>query len=612
MRPLAVPDAPQPGKGGGLAVFGRDLFGGTQQTVVAPDAGALTLPPHYMLGPGDRLGVYLLGKVQENIDVTVNVEGKIFVPPVGVIDVWGLSLPEFNKVLGRKLGQFYDNFNLDVMLLQPKQVIVAVVGDVVRPGKYVLSALHTVLDAVILAGGPTEKGSIRGIELMRNDTLATSVDLYRFLMTGGNSEDTFLQAGDRIYVPLARNRVTISGEVGRPAIFELKPALDERLTDLIELAGGLTDLAYPRKLEISRIEPDGHRTLRYIDYTRIAGGDSTDNIVLRNADKVHVYSKMEQIHKREVAIFGEIRKPGKYALEDNMHVSDLILKAGNLTRKAYTLEAEVAKIDPGKPTRFIKVGLAHLNDGADGHSDIALEEDDQVFIRQIPEWEVGLTVQVRGEVMFPGTYSIVKDSTHLSEVLRKAGGFTREAFLQEAHVIRPDKHQNVDKEFERLLQMRREEMTDLEYQYFVMRQNSSNVDRIVVDFDKLMNEHVASEDIVLENGDLIVIPKAPRVVTVTGSVAKPGGVTYASGAKFDYYLARAGGPSWDAKLSKTKVVKVTGEVLDDEDVKSFEPGDIIWVPRKSGWKFWPAFLQTMAVLTQMATIYLVVDRATRN
>lgn len=591
-----------------LSLFGIDLFNkGTDPDRSGPEA--FVLPPRYQLGPGDRLGIFLLGKVQENRDVMVNVEGKVFLPPVGVVHVWGLSMGEFRDLLSEKLSKFYDNFKLDLMLLQPKNVLISAVGEVQRPGKYVLSAMNTVLDAIMLAGGPTNRGSMRDIQLLRDQELYASVDLYQFLMEGNDDYDVFLQAGDRIFVPLVQNKVTVEGEVKRPAIFELQPGHVERLTDLIRLAGGLTELAFVDKVEISRLDESGHRQLIYADLGEIARGDSALDIVLRNEDRIEVYSKLEQIHERKVAIFGEIRKPGVYTLEENMHLSDLILKAGNLTRKAYLLEAEVAKIDPGQPTKFLKVNLQNMRNGTNGRSDILLEEDDQVFVRQIPEWEVGLTIEIQGEVMFPGKYSIIKDQTYLSEILEKAGGFTEEAFLQEALVIRPDTRPRFDKEFERLKEMRREEMNDLEYQYLVMRQNSANVNQIVVDFEKLFYEKDRSQDIVLQHGDTIVIPKAPTVVTVTGSVANAGGITYLPGANLNYYVAKAGGASWDAHLKKTKVIKVTGEVLDDEDVKNFQPGDIIWVPRKSGKSIWPVVIQTVTVMAQLASMYLIIDTA---
>lgn len=593
----------------GLPLFGQDLFVHADAELQEDKAEVFLMPPDYKLGPGDKIGIFLLGNVQENLNVTVNVEGKIFVPPAGVIDVWGLRISEFRTLLAKKLTNYYDNFTLDLMLLRPKNVMVAVVGEVQRPGKYALSAMNTVLDAVVLAGGPNSRGSLRDIQLIRNDSLTASVDLYQFLINGSSDFDKFLETGDRVNVPLANHIVTIDGEIKRPSTFELKPQLNEKLTDLLELAGGLTEYAYGKKIEISRLQNDGRRQLDYVNYYEIMRGDSTQNLQLQNADYIHVYSKLEQIHDRKVFIFGEIRRPGEYTLEENMHLSDLVLKAGSLTRKAYTLQAEVAKVDPGEPTTFLKVALLNLTDGTNGHNDILLEEDDQVFIRQIPEWEVGLTVEVQGEVMFPGKYSIVKDSTHLSEILIKTGGFTEEAFLEKTVLLRPSSRVKFDKEFERLTEMRREEMTDLEYQYFVMRQNTSDVNEIVVDFEKLMKGHDLSHDIILEDGDIIRVPKAPKVVSVTGRVARPGGVTFSAAANLSYYLAKAGGASWDANLRKTKVIKISGEVLDDEDVKAFEPGDIIWVPRKSDKNFWPIFLQTVSVTAQLASIFLIIDTA---
>jgi protein involved in polysaccharide export with SLBB domain len=599
-RPIALP------------LFGVDLFSkGAGQATDFP-AEAYVLPPNYKLGPGDRIGIFLLGKVHESLDVIINVEGKVYVPPAGVFHVWGLSLDEFKEVLNQKLAPYYHDFTIELMLLQPKNVMVAVVGEVLHPGKYVLSAMNTVLDAIILAGGPTANGSMRNIQLVRDKNEFATVDLYQFLMSGRNDYDAFLEVGDRIVVPLIADRVTITGEVNRPYVFELKPDSGERASDLIELAGGFTDIAYPNKIEISRLQDAGYRTVHYVDYIAIAAGDSAQNLVLQNEDKLQVFSKLEQIHQRTVAIYGEIGKPGIYELEDNLHLSELILKAGSLTRKAYTLEAEVAKVDPGQPTQFLKVNLDHLTSGTNGDVDILLEEDDQVFIRQIPEWLVGLTVDLQGEVMFPGKYSIVKDSTHLSEILNKAGGFTNEAFLQEAVVIRPSTRLKFDKEFERLQDMRREELSNLEYQYLVMRQNTADVNHIVVDFEKLVYESEHSQDVILENGDIIVIPKAPTVITVTGRVANPGGVTYLPNGDIKYYLAKAGGASWDANVGRTKVIKVSGEVLDDEDVKAFEAGDIIWVPRRSDKKFWPAFLQTVTVMAQLASIYLIIHTSIQN
>lgn len=589
-----------------LTAFGFDLF--KEHETEIEMSGSYILPPNYKLGPGDRIGIYLLGENQTTFEVMINIEGKIFIPSVGVVSVGGLKLDEFRELLNNKLSKFYDNYEFDMMLLQPKNVQAIVVGDVKKPGKYIISALNSVLDAVILAGGPSEKGSLRDIQLFRQGQLFASVDLYQFLMKGESQNDFYLESGDHIFVPIQQATVVVTGEVERPAIFELKPNAHERLSDVIQLAGNFTDLAYLPKIEISRMRSNGSRILQYIDYHEILISDSCQaNIEMRNGDHVHIYSILEQFQQAEVAIYGEVRRPGKYPWQENMHVSDLILQAGNLTRSAYLLQAEVARIDPLKPAKVVKINLNEIFDAPHSSTDLVLEEDDKVFIREIPDWLIGPTVQVLGEVMFPGVYPIIKDSTTLSEIIEKAGGFTKEALIREATVIRKSTKVTIDKEYERLQEMSPEKMSESEYQYFVMKRNMQDVGQVLVDFFKLFIENDHSEDIRHENGDIIQIPKAPVVVQVTGRVSKPGGVLFKKGAKLNYYLEKAGGVTWDADVKKAKVSKVTGEIINYRKVKNFVPGDIIWVPRKPHRDWWAIFRDSIAVTAQIATIFLIIQ-----
>ncbi|MBN1549825.1 SLBB domain-containing protein, partial [bacterium] len=401
-------------------IFGHDLF---NNDLSKSGFSTVFYPDRYTLGPGDKLGIFLSGKIQEDFSVLVNVEGKIHVPTVGVLDVNGKTLKDLQIFLIQKLSKFYDNFHVDVMLIEPKTVQVSVVGEVTRPGKYVLTAMNTVIDALNMAGGPLRGGSLRDVRLIRDGKLEESVDFYEFLLDPKHADISFLGSGDRIYVPLMQAKVHVSGELKRNRIFELKPGARERLSDIVMLAGGFTDYAYLKKIEISRVEESGERRVSYMDYQNILLDlDHASNIHMKNDDNIKVYSRLEQLNERFVHIHGEVKRPGSYPLEEDLRLSDLILKSGNLKRNAYMLEAEIAKIDPKKPTTFIKIDLQRLLENKDAEYDVMLEEDDRVFIREIPEWEVGPTVEVNGEVMFPGTYSITKDSTKLSEVLRKTGG----------------------------------------------------------------------------------------------------------------------------------------------------------------------------------------------
>lgn len=596
-----------------ISIYGHTFFKTPQSLDRIRTFGGTMFPGDYRLGPGDRLGIYLLGKIQKNFDVVVNVEGKIFIPTVGVLSVTDMTIDKFQSYLNRELSKYYDNFSLNIMLIEPKQVPVTVVGDVERPGKYFLSALNTVLDAVLLAGGPTGRGSLRNIQVYRQEKQHTIVDLYKFLMEGEAQQQIFLQPQDKVVVPLIEAVVTVKGEVRRPARFELKFGGKERVSDVINLAGGFTDLAYLDKIEISRLLTNGERSVLYVDFRQIQENENcAANILLKNDDQLHIFSILEQRYPKSVYIHGEVKRPGEYPFEENLHVLDLLLKAGNLTRSAYVLECEVAKIDPKKPTKFKKINLQKLMRDPASTQNILLEEDDRVFIRRIPEWEVGPIIEVTGEIQFPGVYAITEDSTTLFEIIKKTGGFTREALVREASLVRRSAKITIDKEYERLKQLSRDQMSDSEYEYLVMKQNTQDIGRIVVDFHRLCIENDLSEDVLLEDGDVIHVPKAPKVVYVTGRVARPGGVVHIEGEKIKYYIKKAGGETWDAKLRRTKVTKVTGEILDDEDVKLLQPGDIIWVPRKPDRDWWELFRYTLAVVAQLATVYIVVDRAFIN
>lgn len=597
----------------GLTKFGYNLFGSAEEMGKSLFSGGLMFPISYRLGPGDRLGIHLLGKFQQSFDVIVNVEGKIYIPTVGVLFVADMSIDEVSKLLEKQLAKYYDNFSLSLMLIEPKRIPILVAGDINRPGKYYLSSLNTVLDAMIAAGGPTPNGSLRNIKIYREDQLITTVDFYEFLLTGKLRNEIFLQQYDRIVVPLVESMVSIQGEVKRQAQFELKSGAKERLSDLIYLAGGFTDLAYLDKIEISRLLPNGDRTLFYVNYHEVLKNDSSAaNIILKNEDQVKVYSILDHTYPKYVYIHGEVKRPGQYPFEENLRLLDLILKAGNLTRSAYILECEVAKIDPKMPTRFKQVPLQRVMSDPNSEHNVLLEEDDRVFIRRIPEWEVGPTVEVRGEVNFPGIYAITKDSTRLSEIIDKAGGFTEKALIRDASLIRPSVKTMPDKELERLMKLTPDQMSKNEYQYLVMKQNAQDIAEIVVDFYKVCVLKNKADDPILEDGDIINVPRAPRVVYVTGRVAKPGGVVYKPNKKIKYYLEQAGGLAWDAKVSGTKVIKINGAILEDEKVKNLEAGDIIWVPRRPDRNWWALFSQTIAVVAQLATIYLIVDNAIKR
>ena len=593
----------------GLQRFGTQIF---ENNFTAPaGAGGLISVSDYILGPGDHLGVFFGGKAQQYYDVIISSDNKIYIPTVGVLSVYKQTIKQFEKYLDQKLEPYYSNYNVDVILLAPKNIRIGVAGEVNAPGDYTVSGSSTVLDVLLYAKSPTEKGSLRDIQIFRNDSLIYHIDLYDFLLKPkGRHFSIFLQNGDRIFVPIIKSVVEISGEINRPAIYELNPNKEERISDIIAIAGNLTDLAFLQRIEFSRMKENGERKISYFDFNQIKQADSLNvNKIMQNNDRLFIYSKLNQLPEEVVHIHGEVTNPGEYYFEENMRLCDLILKAGSLTRQAYLLQAEIAKVNPKEPVKVNKVILQQALKNPDSDQNQLLEVDDHVFIRRIPEWQVGPLVEVRGEVCFPGYYPIVKDSTKLEDIIKQAGGLTDDAHINEAKLVRKREPMVEDKEYERLKAMNREEMSDLEYEYLVMKENTADIREIVVDFYDLLIRGNQDENVVLEEGDVITIPKQPNVVLVTGRVSNPGGILYKENADLRYYINKAGGYSWDSAPKKTKVIKVTGEIKDDEDVDEFAPGDRIWVPRKPDRNYWQIFRDTILVAGQIAAIFLVIQNA---
>ncbi len=589
---------------GHLGYFGYQFF---QRPSPLENAWQYTgLPEDYRLGPGDRLMIFLGGKAQQQFEAQVSVDGKIFIPTVGIFQVNGSSLQAFRNELDNRLKKYYSDYELELLMQTPKQIRVRVMGQVTAPGDYTVNALSSPLDILLLARGPLPNGSLRNIQIVRDEKLVQRVDLYDYLVRPKKVAPALLQSGDQIFVPLVQGWVRISGQVRRPAIYEILPNCSETVSEMISWAGELNDLALVQRIELSRLQNNGTRGLHTINMY-----DSTfENLEIQNHDRIHVYSRLDLKTRQEVNISGEVKNPGAYTLAENMRVLDLIYQAGYLKRTAYLQEAKVARIDPQKDVNVITVNLQRILDDPGSQDNLLLQEDDHVFIRQIPQWYVGPMVDVQGQVLFPGSYAINRDSTYLSDVIARAGGLSPDALVSEAKLVRSMTSLVEDKEFERLKEMSPEQMSEQEYEYFVMKQNSSDLHTIVVDFYRLLILGDRSEDVILRDGDRIVVPHKTNLIMVSGRVARSGGVVYKQDTDLSYYIEKAGGFAWDADKSKTKVIKANGEIVDDEDIDFLQPGDRIWVPRRDH-DLWQTFQDVMTTLSQIATIYLVI-RTARN
>jgi len=219
-RPLSAISSEIDVESDGLQRYGYNLF---QQDGFVREMTGGALSDDYRLGPGDQLGVFLGGKTQENFTLTVSVDGKLYVPTLGVLFVSGLTLDEFRDELDRALHAYYSDYSLNIILTAPKSVSVSVVGEVRAPGNYSGSALGSVLDFISKARGVALNGSFRNIQVFRKDSLVARIDLYDYLMRPRSHQSFSLQSGDIIFVPVLASTISVEGEVNREAIYELNP-----------------------------------------------------------------------------------------------------------------------------------------------------------------------------------------------------------------------------------------------------------------------------------------------------------------------------------------------------------------------------------------------------
>jgi protein involved in polysaccharide export with SLBB domain len=404
-------------------------------------------------------------------------------------------------------------------------------------------------------------------------------------------------------VGLRKFKVSVAGEVEAPGIYSI--FANTRVSEVIVEAGGFLENSSLRNIAV--MHSDG--TVSKADVFRFwRTGERTRNPYVLGGDLILVPARDTTINT--CGIYGAVKSPGEFEYTSEDSLLDLIDLAYGLTMDADFLQAYLIRFNPDQyTTRTISIDLKDLISNNDPQKNIALMPDDRVFIRTIPDFHEKEQATIEGEVFYPGVYDIEEDQTKLSEVIARAGGFTPDASLAEAEMIRV--YNVVDPEFERLKSIPVADMTKSEYDYFKLRARETS-GKMAADFEKLFLEGLRKYDIVLKNGDIINIPPKSMVVNVSGSVVNPGLVPYESGEDYRYYIKRAGGLSWKARKSKIQIVKgLTGERLRPSKSRKIDPGDTILVPEKPERDYWGFFKDTMIVLGNLATVYLVVRQATK-
>lgn len=298
-----------------LKPFGYDMFDQLQAAFIP--GGTIPVPADYILGPGDTLDVTLYGKNSVSYTVTINNEGQIYIPELEPMNVSGLTFLELKSHIANVVDEKTIGFKSSVAIVDLRGIQVYVVGDVKKPGAYHLSSLSTVTNALFISGGPTLVGSLRNIYLKRGGKNIARLDLYKVFTQGDVSQDNRLQQGDVIFVDSVKRQVSVTGEVRRPAIYEVTS--DDSVKDLVQYAGGLTMNAYPKNVVLASFDNNYQRQVSALDLTE----SDSNNLSLKNGDVVTVMPVSQQFSD-VVNVAGAVARPGMYTWQQGMKLSQLI------------------------------------------------------------------------------------------------------------------------------------------------------------------------------------------------------------------------------------------------------------------------------------------------
>ncbi|PKN17318.1 MAG: hypothetical protein CVU71_16175 [Deltaproteobacteria bacterium HGW-Deltaproteobacteria-6] len=373
-----------------LKPFGFDFFSEAAVRVVS-DRKDGPVPLKYRIGPGDEVKLLLWGRINAQHDLTVDRDGKITIPQIGPLFVAGMTFEEMSKQIIKQSEQVVGT-NVDISMGSLKTIPVFVLGDVRRPGSYTIGSFATITDALLLAGGPTEIGSMRHVQLKRKGQLITTFDLYDLLLKGDKSKDVTLMAGDVVFVPVTELMVGIAGNVRRPAIYELRGRHD--LESIIELAGGIVPAAYTQQIQVERIIKSERQVILDINDKNL---EKAAAVKLQDADLIKIFSIVDT-NVNVVTLHGNVKRPGKYEIKAGMRLSDLIKDAGELLPETNLEYALVKRLKPPQMTsELIPFNLKKLLQ-KDPASNIELQPQDQVYVFNQWQFKDKPAVLIEGEI----------------------------------------------------------------------------------------------------------------------------------------------------------------------------------------------------------------------
>jgi protein involved in polysaccharide export with SLBB domain len=727
-------------------LFGSTLFFQKNRKLSFEPSLNQATPKNYILGPGDLIYVDIYGQSEKYYEATVNPEGSILLDNIGLIAVSGKTIEAAEGIIKNRVAAFYTGLSgsnpstfLQVTLGNVKTIKVHILNEVRLPGTFTLSAFSTVFNALYAAGGPSDKGTLRAIQLIRNNKKIAEIDVYDLLINGTANLDVQLQDQDVILVNPYLARVKVMGEVKRPLVFEVTP--EDNLEDILRFAGGFTDLAFKDRISISRITGNqrsisdvysnqlglfnlkggdevtvGRIIDRYTNRIQIKGavfrpgvfsltegltltqliknadglkGDAytqrasilrtkgdlssevlevnlqavlegrQEDVVLQREDVIRISSIYDVQNERYIQILGEVKRPGTYPYAAGMTPEELILIAGGLQESANINDIEIARrledSDSGTLSDIITTSInADLSFNPNA---ISLAPFDQVIVRKRANFTMQRLVSVEGQVNSPGIFAIQTSVDRISDLIKRAGGVNQFAYTKGATLIRKTEFFNTESEqvrrqknLEALRVLLKDNPTkpeaqeellirlfrDLPTEKVAKTDSTANnakresldqiaaetpgvavkfkeTEAVAINLEKILANPGSEEDLVLEEGDILNVPKLLQTVRMRGDVVYPTTLRHEQGRSLRFYINGAGGFDRRANRKQTYVVYANGAVKRTKGffgVRSYpvvEPGAEVIIPSK-GPKIPIRLGELVGVTTGLATLALVLSQ----
>jgi len=510
-----------------LKPFGYDLFAGVPSTF-APVTD-VPVPTEYVIGPGDRIEVQLIGNSKGRYSFTVNRDGRIMFPELGPVAVAGLRFEELKARIEQRVNEQMIGTQAIVTMGDLRSIRVFVLGEAERPGSFTVSGLSTITNALFASGGVKTIGSLRNIQLKRNGALVTRLDLYDLLLNGDTSNDVRLQPGDVIFVPPVGTTVGVTGEIRRPAIYELRG--EATAADLLYLAGGLTPEADPALATLERIDERRQRVIVDIDLTNPQARGTR----LRTGDVLRVPT-VRPTYSNSVSVDGHILRPTSVQYRNSLRLTDVIRSADELKPNADQNYVLIRRELPGsRRVQVVSADLGAAWRARGSEADPVLAPRDRIYVFDLEtgrraildpileelrlqafSTEPSNIVRVSGQVRVPGEYPLEPGMT-VSDLIRAGGGLAEEAYEGEADLAR----------------------------YEVRDGQSRRTDVFKVDLRGALAREPAA-DLTLAPFDFLVIKEisewsSQETVRLEGEVRFPGEYPIARGETLSSVIARAGG-----------------------------------------------------------------------